>query len=68
MGISYFEPRGIDGKNISTLSDEEVIKLKEKMDKAGIKVSSIGSPIGKVKLEEPFWERFESFKRVVQNV
>lgn len=29
LGISYFEPRGIDGKNISELSDKEVAKLKE---------------------------------------
>lgn len=66
LGISFFEPRGIDGKNISALSDEEVCKLKEKMDKYAIKVSSIGSPIGKVKLEEPFEPHFELFKRVVK--
>ena len=52
LGIRYFEPRGIDGKNISALTDEEVILLKEKMNKAGIKVSSISSPIGKIKLTE----------------
>ena len=31
LGISYFEPRGIDGKNISMLTDEEVKELKRKM-------------------------------------
>lgn len=65
LGISYFEPRGIDGNNISKLSDDEVIALKEKMDKAGIKVSSIGSPVGKTKLEAAFEQDFETFKRVV---
>lgn len=66
LGITYFEPRGIDGKNISELSDEEVASLREKMSEYGIKVSSVGSPIGKVNLKEPFSEHFDLFKRVVE--
>jgi len=66
LGIGYFEPRGIDGKNIAELTDEEVAELKEKMDRYEIKVSSIGSPIGKVKLQEPFEPHFELFQRVVK--
>lgn len=65
LGIEYFEPRGIDGKNISTLSDEELAALKQTMDEYGIKASSIGSPIGKVKITDDFDEHFEVFKRVV---
>ena len=66
LGIRYFEPRGIDGKNISALSEDEVGALKEKMGAYGISVSSIGSPIGKVKLSESFEEHFELFKNVVK--
>lgn len=66
LGITYFEPRGIDGKNISELSDEEVTSLREKMEEYGIQVSSVGSPIGKVNLKEPFAEHFALFKRVVE--
>lgn len=66
LGIRYFEPRGIDGKNIADLSDEEAYALKKKMDAWGIKASSIGSPIGKVKLEEDFEEHFQKFQRVVE--
>lgn len=66
LNINYFEPRGINGKNISKLTDEELLDLKAKMKKYGIKVSSIGSPIGKVKLSESFEEHFEKFKRVVE--
>ena len=66
LNIQYFEPRGIDGKNISLLTKEEVLGLKEKMDKYGISVSSIGSPIGKVKLEEPFEDHFALFQKVVE--
>lgn len=66
LGIKYFEPRGIDGKNISELSDEEVLILKEKMDKYGIKASSIGSPIGKIKLSDDFEAHYELYKRIVK--
>lgn len=65
LKIEWFEPRGIDGINISALSNEKVSELVEKMDKCGIKASSVGSPIGKVRLEENFSEHFELFKRVV---
>ena len=66
LGIEYFEPRGIDGKNISSLTDSEAYALKEKMDLYGIKASSIGSPIGKIKIEEDFEPHFELFKRTVK--
>lgn len=65
LGISYFEPRGINGKNISLLSNEELAILKNKMQAYGIRVSSIGSPIGKIKLEEDFEPHYNLFKRVV---
>lgn len=66
LGIEYFEPRGIDGKNISELTEEETAELKEKMKKYGIKASSIGSPVGKSYIEEDFAPHFEMFKRVVR--
>lgn len=66
LGIKYFEPRGINGKNISTLNDDEVLALKAKMDECGIKASSIGSPIGKIRLCDNFEAHFEVFKRVVK--
>lgn len=66
LGIGFFEPRGIDGKNIASLSDAETGELKKKMDAYGIKASSIGSPIGKVRLEDDFEAHFEQFKRVVE--
>ena len=64
LGIKYFEPRTVDEKNISELCDSEVLSLKEKMDKAGICASSVGSPICKIKLTDNFEKHFELFKRV----
>ncbi len=66
LGIRYFEPRGVDGKNISLLDDAEVSALKNKMDIAGIYASSIGSPIGKIKITDSFDEHFSLFQRIVR--
>lgn len=66
LNIRYFEPRGIDGKNISQLSLQEAEDLKEKMDRYGIQVSSIGSPIGKIRLSEPFEEHFRLFLHLLE--
>ena len=66
LGIKYFEPRGIDGKNISELSIDEAKKLKEKMNSFGIKASSIGSPIGKIYLTDDFDAHFKLFCHVVE--
>ncbi len=66
LGISYFEPRGINGKNISELTDKEVFELKATMDKYSIKVSSIGSPIGKIDIEDPMEPHLELLKRVIK--
>lgn len=66
LGIEYFEPRGIDEKNISEMNDEDVKVLKEKMKKYGIKVSSIGSPIGKIKITDDFEAHLELLKRMIK--
>ncbi len=65
MGISYFEPRGINGTGIADISDEQLAELKEKMKKYGIKASSIGSPIGKIGIRDDFDEHLEKLRRVI---
>lgn len=56
---NYMCPRIIDGKNISKFTAEEFIRnIKPKLDAAGVKFSSIGSPIGKVAANDE-----EGFKR-----
>lgn len=66
LGIEYFEPRGVDGTNIADINDEQLAVLKAKMDKEGIKVSSIGSPIGKIKITDPFEPHLEKLARVIE--
>lgn len=66
LDISCFEPRGIDGKNIADLTDDDVNLLETLMDQYGISASSIGSPIGKISITDSFEPHFEKFKRVCE--
>ena len=65
LGIRYFEPRQVDESNIADLTDEELEILKQKMKVAGISVSSIGSPIGKIDINDPIEPHLEKLKRVI---
>lgn len=64
--IKYMEMRGVDGKNVSTLSEKEVIEAKRKLDDYGISVSAIGSPLGKIKFDGDFNAHLETAKRVFE--
>ena len=46
--IPYLEIRGVDGKNVADLTDEEATSVYEKLMKNGLAGWSIGSPLGKV--------------------
>jgi len=65
LGIAYIEIRGVDGKNISDHSIEEVDHIKAKLDAKKIGISAIGSPIGKIHITEEFAPHFEKFKHTV---
>lgn len=60
--IRFIEPRSIDRRGILDLSEEELSLLKQKLDAAGIRVGSLGSPIGKYGIDEDF----ESYKTVFE--
>ena len=67
FGIRYIEIRNADGINVADLTKEKREEIRLKLENAGIKISSIGSPIGKISIEDPFEPHFESFKRVCGN-
>ena len=51
-GIRYMEVRFINGINICKTPLETVAEYKKQLDEAGIRVAVIGSPIGKVALDD----------------
>ncbi len=65
-GMDGLEIRNVDGVNISEISDYKAREVKEKMDKAGLKVWSIGSPIGKIDIEDDFAFHTEKFRRTIE--
>ncbi len=62
--IEYIELRFLDGKNIADLCEDEVLTVKSKLDEANIKVSSLGSPLGKINLCDDFSEHLEKCENV----
>ena len=65
-GIGYIEPRFIGEKNISDLTEREALSLAGKLSAHGIGVSSIGSPLGKIKLSDDFAQHTDRAKRVFE--
>lgn len=63
--IAYIEVRGVNGKNITEYAISEVEDIKKQLDANGIKVSAVGSPIGKIHITDSFEEHFELFKHTV---
>ena len=64
--IAYIEPRNINGKPILKLTNEELAEVKTQLDANGIKVNSLGSPIGKYPINEPFEIHLADFMRAIE--
>jgi sugar phosphate isomerase/epimerase len=66
LGISYIELRSANGKNISDYTIEEAKELNKYLSDNQIKVSAIGSPIGKIQIADDFEAHFETYQKVVE--
>lgn len=66
LGISHIEMRGVDGDNLIFHNDEKVKMIKAYLDENGIKLSALGSPLGKIGITDSFEPHFEAFKRAVE--
>lgn len=66
LGMNYIEMRGVDGNNLIFHTDEKVGQIKEVLDANGIRLSALGSPLGKIGITDAFEPHFEAFKRAVE--
>ena len=66
LGITYLELRSANGKNISEFTLEEAKALKNYLSDNQIKVSAIGSPVGKIQITDDFEPHFETYKKIVE--
>jgi 3-dehydroshikimate dehydratase len=65
-GVRHIELRSILKTNVLDLTDLQVSELKSLLDRHGFRLSAIGSPIGKIKIDAPFEPHLERFKRAIQ--
>jgi len=66
LDMHYVEMRGVDGDNLIFHTNEKVKEIKMRLDEAGIALSAIGSPLGKIGITDPFEKHFEEFKRAIE--
>src|SRR6266851_2933819 len=64
-GVRHIELRSIHKTNVLALSDLQVSEFKALLDRHGFKLCAIGSPIGKIKIDEPFEPHLQRFQRAI---
>ncbi|MCR4580270.1 MAG: sugar phosphate isomerase/epimerase [Treponema sp.] len=62
-GIALLEIRGVDGQNIADISEKKALEVRSKLDNACLGVWSLGSPYGKIGINDDFDSHLEKFKR-----
>jgi sugar phosphate isomerase/epimerase len=62
--ISHLELRGVWSTNVADLDDTQVARLRGALDDSGVRVSAIGSPIGKIGIAAPFEPELERLRRI----
>src|SRR5215469_14798540 len=65
-GVRHIELRSILKTNVLDLTDLQVKELKSLLDRHGFRLSAIGSPIGKVKIDQPFGPHLQRFERAIE--
>jgi sugar phosphate isomerase/epimerase len=62
--ISHLELRSAWSVNVADFTDAQVATFKAALDGAGVTVSAIGSPIGKIDVRDPFPPELDRMRRI----
>jgi len=65
-GLNGLEIRGVDGENVSKITLEKAKEVRKKLDDNGLITWSIGSPIGKIKLDADFEAHLDTFRHTLE--
>jgi sugar phosphate isomerase/epimerase len=65
-GVKHIEFRSIHKTNVLDLSDLQIKEFKALLDKNDFKLSAIGSPIGKIKITDPFEPHLKRLQRAIE--
>lgn len=63
--LDGLEIRNVDGTNISDITEQKAKEVRAKLDSAGLNVWSLGSPIGKIGINDDFPSHIEKFKHTL---
>lgn len=66
LNIHHVEMRGVNGKGLVEYSVGEAKEIKKQLIDSGIQLSSVGSPIGKIKITDDFTPHMELYKHTVE--
>ncbi len=66
LQMNHVEMRGVNGKGLVDYSINEAREIKKQLDESGIQLSSVGSPIGKIKITDDFAPHMELYKHTVE--
>lgn len=64
--VRHIEFRSIHKTNVLALSDAQIDEFKMLIADEGVKLSAIGSPIGKLPIDAPFEPHLDKFKRAIE--
>src|SRR5438045_7730278 len=64
-GVRHIELRSIHKTNVLDLTDLQIGEVKSLLEAKGFRLSAIGSPIGKVKIDAPFEPHLARFQRAI---
>jgi sugar phosphate isomerase/epimerase len=62
--IRYLELRSAWSANVASLTDAELARFRREIEDAGVRVSAIGSPIGKIAIGAPLGPELERMRRI----
>ncbi|MBX9678620.1 MAG: sugar phosphate isomerase/epimerase [Gemmataceae bacterium] len=63
--VRHIEFRSILQTNVLALSDLQITEFKSLIDANGFKLSAIGSPLGKIRIDEPFEPHLQKLHRAI---
>lgn len=66
LGIGWIEFRSGDGKGVADYTAEDAKQLKKRLDAAGIRISAMGSPIGKIDITDEFAPHLEKLAHIIE--
>jgi len=64
--ITHLELRSVWSTNVADLDDRQLATVRHQLDDAGVHVSAIGSPIGKIAIDAPMAPELERLRRVAE--